>query len=344
MDKEKNILFFKDFKTVRLDKLLREEFPSFPRKLIQKFFNKKSVLINGKSGKKGDFVKKGDVIHIKNIPSPDELKLKPNPLLPVKVIYKDKNVIILDKPSGIPSHPLDFKEKNTVANFLIAKFPEIKGVGEKPLEPGMINRLDIGTSGILLIARNQKMFERLKSEQKNGNIKKEYMALVIGEVADWGKIDKYIGNHPTDKRRMKVFTSSEEIKNFNAGKAVTVFEVYKKYRGYTLLKVKIEKGLRHQIRLHLASIGHPIAGDKTYQIKKFKKLDSTLLRHQFLHASGIEFFHPISKKHVRIFSPLPRELEEIQETLYLLSIPGMRESIRKGLKTPIDKSSRKIKW
>src|SRR3989304_22415 len=108
MNKEKKIIVPGDFKTVRLDKLLREEFPSFPRKLIQKIFKEKNVLINGKPGEKGDIVKKGDLIHIKNIPSPDELELKPNPFLPVKIIYKDKDIIAIDKPSGIPSHPLDF--------------------------------------------------------------------------------------------------------------------------------------------------------------------------------------------------------------------------------------------
>ncbi|OGL40059.1 MAG: hypothetical protein A3C43_05880 [Candidatus Schekmanbacteria bacterium RIFCSPHIGHO2_02_FULL_38_11] len=315
MAKEKRIIFSKDFRTVRLDKFLREEFPFFSRKSIQNIFNEKNVMINGTPGKKGDILRQGDLIHIKNIPSPDKLELKPNPLLIVKIIYKDKDIIMLDKPSGIPSHPLDSEEKDTAANFLIAKFPEIKDVGKKPLEPGMINRLDIGTSGLLLIARNHKIFEKLKKEQKDGRIKKEYMSLVIGEVKEGGIIKSHIGHHPKNKRKMKIFYSDDKIRKFKARKAITSFEIYKRYSGYTLLKVLIEKGLMHQIRVHLSDIGYPIAGDKLYQTKKIRGLDSTGLEHQFLHASDIEFYHPSSGKLVNFSSQLPEELINVLKTI-----------------------------
>jgi len=313
--KERKFLIPQNFKSLRLDQFLKSELPSVSRGFIQKIIKKENVLVNGKPGKKGDILKGGEIVYIKEIFLPDEIELKPNPYLPINIIYKDKDIIVLDKPPGIPSHPVDFGEKDTVANFLIAKFPKLKWIGEKLFEPGMIHRLDIDTSGLLLVARNQKAFEKLKYDQKQGMIKKEYLVLVIGEVKEDGKIKSYIGHHPKDERRMKIFTSSEDIKKYKARKAITYFEVEKRYKNYTLLRVRIEKGLMHQIRVHFASIGYPIAGDKLYQTKRFRKLDLTGLERQFLHASGIEFFHPSSRKLINFFSPLPQEMEVVLERI-----------------------------
>ena len=315
MIEKRKIIVSKDFNSLRLDQFLKAELPSVSRGYIQKIIKKGNVLINGNPDKKGDILKEGDVVYIKEVLFPDEVELKPNPHLPIKIIYEDKDIIVIDKPYGIPSHPVDFGETDTVANFLIAKFPEIKNIGEKPLEPGMIHRLDINTSGLMLVAKNRKSFERLKYDQKEGKIKKVYSGLVIGNLEEGGKIETHIAHHPKDERKMKVFASEEDIKKYKARKAVTIFEVSKKYSGYTLLKVRIEKGLMHQIRVHLASIGHPIAGDKLYQTKKFRKLDATNLGRHSLHASGIEFPHPSSGKHIKFSSPLPQELEEVLRQL-----------------------------
>ena len=202
-----------------------------------------------------------------------------------------------------------------MANFLIAEFSELMDVGEKPLEPGMVHRLDTNTSGLILIARNEKAFEKLKYDQQQGKIIKEYLALVIGGVKEGWKIGSYIGHHPKDERKMKVFSAKDEIQKYKAKKARTLFEVDKRYNGYTLLKVRIEKGLMHQIRVHLASTGHPIAGDKLYQTKRFRKLDVTGLERQFLHASGLEFYHPLTGKYAKFSSQLPKELGKVLRNL-----------------------------
>jgi len=315
MIKKREIIVSENFDSLRLDQFLKTELSSVSRGYIQKIIQKGNVLINDTPCKKGDILRKDDLVYIKEILSPDEIRIKPNPSLPIKIIYEDKDIIVIDKPSGIPSHPIDFDETDTVANFLIAKFPEIKNAGEKPLEPGMVNRLDINTSGLMLVAKNRKSFEKLKYDQKQGKIKKEYLALVIGELNESGKIKTPLAHHPKDERKMKVFASEEDIKKYKARKAVTIFEVSKKYSGYTLIEVWIEKGLMHQIRVHLSSIGFPIAGDKLYQAKRFRKLDVINSDRHFLHASGLEFFHPSSGKLINFSSPLPQELEEVLRQL-----------------------------
>ena len=217
-----------------------------------------------------------------------QIKLEPDFNIPLNIVYEDEDVIVINKQAGISVHPSINELSGTIANALIAKYPEIKNVGEDPVRPGIVHRLDKDTSGLLVVARNQKSFEFLKKEWQEGRVVKKYFALVWGcPKPESGKIESELVRSPKEFRKRIVVKPG---RNMLAGKsAITNYRVIKKYAYFSLVEVIPKTGRMHQIRVHMASIGHPIVGDKVYGKKR--QMPEGLTR-QFLHAYYLSFSLP----------------------------------------------------
>lgn len=270
----------------RLDKFLKKEVffnEKITRGEIIRQIKNRNILVNGKKVKPSYILKENDVV-TEHITRNLEQKLIPNSKIKLEIIYQDKNIIVVNKPAGLQAHP-DFHEKNnTLVNALIAKFPEIKNVGDEPgLRPGIVHRLDKDTSGIIVIARNQKIFLELKNKFKNREIKKKYWAVVWGKLMSPGIIDKPLAR-ATNYRKQVIAGKKTKTKT---RKAVTEYKIIKIGNDFSLLEVFPKTGRTHQIRVHLASIDHPIVGDKLYKLKRAKS--NTGASRQLLHAKSLEF-------------------------------------------------------
>lgn len=287
----KKIIIKKENAGIRLDKFLVKEFFSLGMTRGEIIRNIKSgnVLVNNKKVKPGYVSHQGDAISSKFKVKSE--KLIPNRNIKVKIIHQDKNIIIIDKPAGVQVHP-DSKEKfNTIANWLIAKFPEIKDVrdpsnssGQVNLRPGIVHRLDKDTSGVMVAARNMEAFLELKKIFKEHKVEKKYLALVYGKLENKkGIIEKPIARAATYKKQViagrKTKTKIRE--------AITHYKVLKEFKDYSVLEVTPKTGRMHQIRIHLFSIGHPIVGDKIYKTKR-RAIPQGVAR-QLLHAKSLSF-------------------------------------------------------
>ncbi len=224
-----------------------------------------------------------------------------------KVVYKDPDVLVIEKPAGLLVHKVQGKEEETtLADLLVKDFPELVGVGEKPERPGIIHRLDKDVSGLMVVARNQAAFDFLKTQFQERTMKKEYIALVHGNLSK-----------DEDTIRLKIARSREKARmvarpeNQEGRDAVTHYAVLDRWRNYDLVSVKIETGRTHQIRVHFHALGHPLVGDPLYKIRGIK---SKVLGRVFLHATKLTLTLPSGE--VKTFeSPLPQELQEILPTL-----------------------------
>lgn len=222
-------------------------------------------------------------------------------MLNIKVIYEDKDVLAIDKPAGLLVHPTKISKEKTLTDWLLEKYPEIKNVGDDPaIRPGIVHRLDKETSGVMIIARNQKSFQCLKKLFQSRQIKKSYLALVWGRVrTKTGLIEKPLGLKTGGIKRTVHGPTARMIKE-----AKTFYRVKKYLNDFTLLEVEPLTGRTHQIRVHLASIGHPIVGDGLYG----KKPAPPQLQRMFLHAESIELTLP-SGSRIKISADLPPELD-----------------------------------
>lgn len=234
------------------------------------------------------------------------------------IIHEDEELLILDKPAGMPSVSLKEGEEGTLAAWILARHPAQSSVGEGSREAGLVHRLDNDTSGLVVAAKSEEAREKLKAAFKGEIVEKIYTALVLGSPPESGVIEAPIAHHPSKKKKMVVCESMKQALEWKARPAHTryrvlmCFSLEAKGRAplrYSLLEVRITTGLRHQIRLHLASIGHPIAGDRLYQNPRARLSDPLPLTRQFLHASKLSFPHPDDGKTVEFFSPLPEDLE-----------------------------------
>ncbi len=255
-----------------------------------------------------------------------QIKLEPDSSIPLDIIYEDKDIIVLNKQAGISVHPSINEPNKTLVNALIAKYPEIKNVGDPPvggqviqLRPGIVHRLDKDTSGVLVVAKNQGTFEFLKKEWQEGKVIKKYLALVWGHPKEKGEIvseltrslkdfRKRMVVRPEKNKRIKGPAGSRQGGTNGAGKlAITEYKVVKKFRDFSLIEVYPKTGRTHQIRVHMASLGHSIAGDKVYGKKK--EAPEGLTR-QFLHAYYLSFSLSSGKK-LAFETDLPNDLSSV---------------------------------
>ena len=230
-----------------------------------------------------------------------------------RIIHEDDSLLVVDKPAGAPSASLKSGEEGTVAAWLLKLHPEQGSLPKGELEAGLVNRLDNETSGIIVAARTLDAYEKLRSQFADGSARKEYAALIVGHAPDAWAIDAPIAHHPNKKRKMVACESEERAREWKGRRASTRLKTLERYEfegsEYTLVSIGISTGVRHQIRVHLAHIGHPIAGDGIYRNPKKQAEDPLKLDKHFLHASRLTIAHPTSGKPVTFESPLPEDLQ-----------------------------------
>lgn len=287
----------------RIDSYIAEKIPQISRSEIQKLIKNEFININGKLISKNYKLKVNDRITIK-IPKKNELKVIAQEI-PLDVIYEDDDLIIVNKPKGMVVHPAAGNEEKTLANALLYHYGENLSNLNGNLRPGIIHRIDKDTSGLLIVAKNNFSHEILSKQISKHSFKREYEAVVYGNLKeDFGNINKPIGRSQKDRKKMAVT-------NLNSKEAITYFEVINRYKNFTHVKLNLKTGRTHQIRVHMASIGHPVAGDKVYGPKKIIKS----LNGQCLHAKTIGFVHPKSNKYMEFCSELPLYFKEFLKKL-----------------------------
>jgi len=237
----------------------------------------------------------------------------------ISVIYEDAALIVVEKPAGTPVYPFGPFDPGTLAQSLTERYPELAQVGP-PLQAGTIHRLDNHTSGLIVVGRTAASFDALCAQWNNHETLKEYTALALRDTPPHAVIKTAIAHHPRKKRKMLVCESERKIKHYKAREAHTEFETLKTYRlgpglVYSLLRVEITTGVRHQIRVHLASIGHPLAGDRLYQNALKRMQDRTGLNRQFLHLGRVVLKHPTTGKRIEVVCNLPPDLQSVLDSL-----------------------------
>jgi 23S rRNA pseudouridine1911/1915/1917 synthase len=289
----------------RLDHYLVRTGFATSRRIAQELVERGLVRINGRRSKKSEIVGAEDRVEVAS--TNRRAVVEPNADLPLEVVHHDASVIVVNKPGGMPCHPLNADERGTVMNAVVARFPEIATVGEKPLEGGLVHRLDNGTSGALLIARNRGTFDKLRDAIRAGRIARRYEALVAGEVDRKTEIDAPIAHHPKNARKMVVGDLSSANPKRAGRAASTVVEPIRSVGEFTLLSVAPKTGSRHQIRVHLASIGHPIVGDTLYGGPATEMLAHGRF---WLHLCDMAFDSP-AVGHVKASAPIPEDLKNL---------------------------------
>ena len=287
----------------RLDAFLSRALPEISRSAAQKLIAEGNVLLDGKPAKKNDRLEPGQTVSV-TIPEPRPVDVTPTEMQ-LDIVYEDEDVAVINKPKGLVVHPAAGHQDDTLVNGLLyAMGDSLSGINGE-LRPGIVHRIDKDTSGLLAIAKNDLAHAVLASQLKDHTMARTYEAIVCGNLKeDSGTVDAPIGRHPTDRKKMCVTQR-------NSKPAVTHWEVVKRYRGYTHIRCRLETGRTHQIRVHMAYIGHPILGDTVYGHKKPELGQDS----QCLHAGALSFRHPRDSRPVLVFAPLPEYFTKVLEKL-----------------------------
>ena len=291
--------FICDKSNIRVDFWLSQRLEDISRSYIKKISEKGGLKVNQRIVKPSFILKQGDSIAI-DIQPPKPLDVIAQKI-DVQVLYEDDDILIVNKPKGMVVHPACGNSDGTLVNALLGMYGDnlsnINGV----IRPGIVHRIDKDTSGVLVVARNNKAHESLSNLFKTHDINREYVALVEGRLdVDKAKIDAPIGRHPKDRKKMSVNTK-------NGKDAITHFEVLERFKDKTLILAKLETGRTHQIRVHMAYIGHPLVSDPVYGNKKGQG--------QVLHARLLGFKHPTTNIYVEFTASLPQEFEKLLHAL-----------------------------
>ncbi|MFO0756301.1 MAG: RluA family pseudouridine synthase [Byssovorax sp.] len=256
---------------VRLDKLLILKVPGLGRAAAKRLFADGKVRLcpggaeRGPRAQKGDVAAVGDVIEVDLDPTQASAGCVPEPDAPLSVVLETPTVVVVDKPAGQPSAPLDPGERGTLANALVARYPELADIGFSPREPGLCHRLDTGTSGLLLAARTEEAFTTLTAGLKEGRLDKRYLLICKAEeLPESGTIDIPLAPHPKDRRRVYPCVHPRDVARYAPRPASTSYVKVREQGEWALVEVKAPKAARHQIRAHFAAIDHPLAGDRLY--------------------------------------------------------------------------------
>ena len=291
-----------EMENVRLDAYIAQKCENLSRTMIQKLIEDGDILVNGQEKKISYKTKQGDVIEI-HIPEAKEINLKAQDI-PLDVVYEDDDIIVVNKPKGMVVHPANGNPDGTLVNAVMSLCKgSLSGIGGE-IRPGIVHRLDKDTSGLIIIAKNDVAHINLSKQIKDRRVKKIYIALVKGNVSEnEATVNMPIGRSTKDRKKMAVRKDGKE--------AITHFKVLKRYGKYTLLELKIDTGRTHQIRVHMAEIGHPVVGDMIYSNGK----NEFGIEGHMLHAKRLDFQHPVTGKQIHLEAELPKYFEEILSKL-----------------------------
>lgn len=292
----------------RIDKFLSSKLSDISRSYIHKLIEDGNITINQNSVNKKYKLSENDTINVK-IPKPQELKVVAENI-PLDIVYEDNDLLIVNKPKDMVVHPAPGNYSGTLVNALLYhcknSLSGINGV----IRPGIVHRIDKDTSGLLIVAKNDTSHKELAEQIKNHSFTREYEAVVYGNLKeDTGTINANIARHKTDRKKMAVVP-------FLGRNAVTHYTVLKRYGNFTHIKLKLETGRTHQIRVHMSYIGHPVVGDEVYANPKNNPFK--FLKGQCLHAKTIGFIHPTTKEYMEFTSPLPEYFQKILNKLSAL--------------------------
>jgi 23S rRNA pseudouridine1911/1915/1917 synthase len=281
----------------RLDLFLHARYPDHSRSLLQKLIRDNHAMINHQACTPKSPVKIGDQVDIE-FPAPKSSHLEPEDI-PLSILFEDKHLLVLDKPAGIVVHPGAGHADHTLVQALLHHCKnQLSGIGGVE-RPGIVHRLDKDTSGCLVVAKSDIVHQRLTKSFQDHSIQKQYLAIVKGKPGNLsGRIDKPIGRHPVHRKKMGINEKGRE--------AITEWKIYELLKDFTVLECKILTGRTHQIRVHLASIGHPVLGDILYG-----RSSPSFAKRQMLHAWRLEFEHPMTRKLIQAESPIPKDMTDI---------------------------------
>ena len=289
-------------KSGRLDTFISQQ-SHLTRSFIQKLIRQGSITVNSCAEKAGYKIKKGDKIEL-TIPDEPERQLAPEDI-PLEILWEDEHIVVVNKPPDMVIYPAVGNRSGTLMNALVSRCGRLSSVGA-PLRPGVVHRLDKNTSGVIVIAKDDRSHHGLVDQFKNREVEKHYTALLYGRLKeDSGEITSAIGRSLSDRKKMSVKTR-------NGKEAITKFEVVRRFNSATLVNVRIITGRTHQIRVHFASIGYPVLGDKTYGKKTSVKSGRITVNfsRQMLHAYSMRLKHPVNGESLEFTAPMPEDMEE----------------------------------
>ena len=286
----------------RLDTYVSSLNSDLSRSMAQKLIKEENVLVNGKASKESYRMKLEDKVIVR-IEPPKEIEVEAQDI-PLDIVFEDDDIIVVNKSKGMVVHPGNGNMDGTLVNAVLSHSKDsLSGIGGK-IRPGIVHRLDKDTSGLIIVAKNDNAHLNISEQIKNHEVTKIYTCLVKGNIEeDEATIDMPIGRDTRDRKKMAIDSDGKE--------AVTHFKVLKRYYDYTLLRVKIDTGRTHQIRVHMAKIHHPVVGDEVYSNGK----NEFNVKGQLLHSTILEFRHPRTNEKLHFEAPLPEEFEKVLETL-----------------------------
>lgn len=288
----------------RLDRYVAAQAPQLSRSAVQRLIAQGEVRVNNAPARSSYRMEAGDVVEVE-LPLPPPAGPAPE-AMPLDIVYEDAAIVLLNKPAGLVVHPAHGHEAGTLLNALLARYPELRTWPAEEGYPGLVHRLDRDTSGLLLVARTPAVQGALRRQFQARTVHKVYLALVHGTPRlEHARIDSPIARDERDRKRMAVVSEGGR-------EAITEYWVLERFSGYTLLEVHPHTGRTHQIRVHLAAIEHPVAGDPLYGPRR-ERLPG--LQRLFLHAERLAFIHPISGEKVSFCVPLPQDLEAVLAAL-----------------------------
>jgi len=301
---------------MRIDRFVKDRRPELSRREIVFWIQEQGILCNGRPTRKGAILCEGDRVELRIPSGSTGGGVAPEPDIELRILWEDSVLVAVDKAPGMPTHPLHAGERGTVANGLVALYPEMEGVGFSPREPGILHRLDRDTSGVLLAARKDSAFEKLRVEFEQGRVVKVYYAVVHGRPEPEGVISRPVASRGRRARRVEVVRDELAARGLRGySPAETHYSTVRTSRGFSFVRLRMTTGARHQLRAHMAFLGHPVVGDPVYGRTPRASRPGQQPERHLLHAAELRFFHPQQGKPIKIRSPIPADMRSFLKNL-----------------------------